>query len=203
MKQKSTNNALIIFIKNPILGKVKTRLAADIGEEKALQIYKECIQLTLKECTSFPKIETFIFFSDFIEESFENQDHCFVQKGDDLGEKMKNAFKKMFDLNYKNVMIIGSDLPQINKKLITNGFNCLQKNDVVIGPSIDGGYYLLAMKNLHDFLFEDMTWSNSEVFNKTISKLKNNNLSLSLLETHRDLDNFRDLLYFMKKGYFS
>ncbi|MBI2259548.1 MAG: DUF2064 domain-containing protein [Flavobacteriia bacterium] len=117
---------------------------------------------------------------------------------------MKNCNTKIHNLIevLKNVMIIGSDLPQINKKLITNGFNCLQKKDVVIGPSIDGGYYLLAMKKHQDFLFEDVTWSNSEVFNITTTILKNNNLLLLLLETHRNLDSIDDLNYFKKMGYF-
>ena len=145
---------IIVFVRNPELGKVKTRLALAIGKKKALEIYKGLLKHThnvLSNCNC----DCAVFFSEQIDNDGLWNQRCFkkfIQKGDTLGEKMNNAFKKGFEIGYQKIIIIGSDLPDLNSDLIKNAFTKLTLYDYVIGPSEDGGYYLLGMKKLNNIL---------------------------------------------------
>ena len=141
-------NALIIFTRNPELGKCKTRLAKSIGDENALEIYKFLLQHTAnvaKEVTA----DKFVFYSENIIENDIWETSVFnkeLQNGLDLGERMQNAFSLLFSKGYKKVLIIGSDLYDLEANLVNNAYKNLNEHDVVIGPAEDGGYYLLGMK---------------------------------------------------------
>lgn len=188
-----TNNALIIFTRNPELGKVKTRLASTIGDEKALEIYKELLLHTM-ETTKNIDGDVFVLYDKKIEENdiWPNETyHKFVQSGEDLGEKMQNAFQKLFDLNYQNCIIIGSDLFDLNEKLISDAFQVLDKNDVVIGPAEDGGYYLLGLKKIIPEIFKNKKWGTSSVFADTLKDLEN--LKIDYTKKLNDIDTFEDL----------
>ena len=188
-----TNNALIIFTRNPELGKVKTRLASTIGDEKALEIYKDLLLHTM-ETTKNIDGDVFVFYDKKIEENdiWPNETyHKFVQSGEDLGEKMQNAFQKLFDLKYQNCIIIGSDLFDLNEKLISDAFQMLDKNDVVIGPAEDGGYYLLGLKKIIPEIFKNKKWGTSSVFKDTIKDLEN--LKIEYTKKLNDIDTFEDL----------
>ena len=191
------NNALIIFIKNPVLGKVKTRLAATIGNEKALEIYKSLVAHTMeavKECNA----AVFLYFSDSIEETISTQKPgCIkkIQSGKDLGERMLKAFDEVSGLLYQKVVIIGTDCPGINLQLIDEAFAALENSDVVIGPAADGGYYLLGMNKPYKSLFQNINWSTSAVLNETISRCDESELKYALLEVLHDLDEEKDLVH--------
>ena len=188
-----TNKALIIFTRNPQLGKVKTRLASTIGDEKALEIYKELLLHTM-ETTKNIDGDVFVFYDKKIEQNdiWPNETyHKFVQSGEDLGEKMQNAFQKLFDLKYQNCIIIGSDLFDLNEKLISDAFQMLDKNDVVIGPAEDGGYYLLGLKKIIPEIFKNKKWGTSSVFEDTIKDLEN--LKIEYTKKLNDIDTFEDL----------
>ena len=187
-------NHLIIFVKNPVLGKVKTRLAEGTGAEKALEIYLQLLELTRKiaekaNCTKH------VFYSDEIENDAWDDDkfNKHLQEGNDLGERMKKAFEKVFALGAKKAVIIGSDCPQLNSEIVNESFKILSQKDVTIGPAKDGGYYLLGMNKLHGFLFENKEWSTDSVFEDTVVDLMENRLSYGRLETLSDLDNIYDL----------
>lgn len=188
-----TNNALIIFIRNPELGKVKTRLAKTIGDENALEIYKELILHTM-ETTKNLECDVFVFYDKKIEENdiWSNEIyHKFVQTGEDLGEKMQNAFQKLFDINYQNCIIIGSDLFDLNEKLIIDAFQLLDKKDAILGPAEDGGYYLLGLKKIIPAIFKTKNWGTSSVFADTLKDLEN--LKVDFTEKLNDIDTFEDL----------
>lgn len=187
-------NHLIIFVKNPVLGRVKTRLAAGIGNEKALEIYLQLLELTRKvseriNCTRH------VFYSDEIEHDAWDDDkfNKHVQEGHDLGERMKNAFEKVFALGARKVVIIGSDCPQITAEIVEESFETLNAKDIAVGPAKDGGYYLLGMKKLHSPLFENKEWSTDSVFEDTVVGLIENRLSYGRLQTLSDLDTIYDL----------
>lgn len=187
-------NHLIIFVKNPVLGKVKTRLADGIGDEKALEIYLQLLELTRKvaeqvNCTRH------VFYSDEIENDAWDSDkfNKHVQEGHDLGERMTNAFEKVFALGAKQAVIIGSDCPQLTAEIVNDSFEILSEKDLAIGPAKDGGYYLLGMKKVYPFLFEKKQWSTDTVFEDTVVDLMENRLSYGRLETLSDLDNIYDL----------
>lgn len=194
-----TKEALIIFIKNPVLGKVKTRLAATVGNEKALEIYR-LLQARTNKITSPLIQDKWLFYSDEIEtnDTWGNDEyHKQVQQGNDLGEKMLNAFKHCFDLGYEKVCIIGSDMMDITTSIIETAFSDLEKSDTVIGPAVDGGYYLLGMKKLHVPIFFNKKWSTESVLKSTLIDLKENNLSYYTLELLNDIDTEEDWKAFL------
>jgi len=192
---KNNDTLLMIFIKNPVKGKVKTRLAKTIGDEKALDVYHKLLKHTQK-ITSPISGDKLLFYSDFIDsadnwnaELFQKQ----VQTGRDLGERMSNAFQLAFLKKHKKVIIIGSDCIDLTAKHIDEAFNLLEEKDIVIGPAKDGGYYLVGMKALHQTLFLNKKWSSSSVFSDTIESVRSLNLSLGLLEELSDIDDEKDL----------
>lgn len=187
--------ALILFTKNPELGKAKTRLAKTIGDQKALEIYIKLLQHT-RELVALLEVSKFLFYSDRIEENdaWNNDEYIKkVQKGADLGQRMQHAFEAAFDLGYKKVIIIGSDCYELNSKIVTQAFDSLNENDTVIGPTFDGGYYLLGMTQFHAELFQNINWSTETVFEETMTILKNNQLSSFSLEKLTDIDEEKDL----------
>jgi len=189
-----TKEALIIFIKNPVLGKVKTRLAATVGDEKTLEIYRLLQAHTNKVTTPLIQ-DKWLFYSDEVETNdiWDNdQYHKQVQQGNDLGEKMLNAFQHCFDLGYEKVCIIGSDMMDITTSIIENAFSQLEKNDAIIGPAVDGGYYLLGMKKLYVPVFLNKDWSTESVLKNTLKDLKENNLSYHSLVSLNDIDTEED-----------
>ncbi len=189
------DEAIIIFVRHPELGKVKTRLAKTIGNDKALRVYEQLLQHTL-EVTMQLSAPKFIFYTNEIQkvDIWSNPGYwkC-KQKGDDLGERMKNAFSFLFEQGFKRIVIIGSDCFQLTRDLIFKAFAALNNEDVVLGPAADGGYYLLGMNTLYPDFFEDKVWSGDHVASKTIEDAKRLELNFALLETLYDIDEFEDL----------
>lgn len=189
-------NLLLVFIKNPEKGAVKTRLAKSIGDDQALKIYRKLLSIT-KSATDQLNIDRQIWYSKFIEDgdlwpvgNYEKK----LQQGADLGERMKYAFKQAFADGYKKVVIIGSDCPSMTSQIIERAYRSLENNEVVIGPCEDGGYYLLGMAGFHPDLFAGINWSTSSVYEETVFKVQNLNLSFELMPTLNDVDNKQDLL---------
>lgn len=183
---------LIIFVKNIKLGKVKTRLAKTIGDEAAFEIYKILVDKTEQATKNIP-IEKHVYFSDNIVDSKWVDYYKSLQGGADLGERMKNAFIDGFKKGFKKIVLIGSDLPDINKSVIENAFEVLNFKDTVFGPAEDGGYYLIGMKQMHSQIFESKPWSKSHLLDVTLQELKSQNISFGLTETLNDIDTFEDL----------
>ncbi len=192
-----TENALIIFVKNLIKGRVKTRLANTLGDEVAMDIYQQLLKNVHDKIQSL-EIDKIVFYSEFIEDDIWQNDlfQKEIQEGNDLGERMKNAFKSSFTAGYKNVVIIGTDCPGIYEDILEDGFLKLNKSDIVIGPATDGGYYLLGMKKVHSFLFQNIEWSTDSVFQQTIELCNRNHLSYFLLPGLSDIDEEKDLKHF-------
>lgn len=200
------DEAIIIFIKNPQLGKVKTRLAATVGDVRALEIYHILMQHT-KAVTNDLSTEKYLFYSAFVDEQdiWENEKyHKSLQyEGQDLGMKMAVAFTETFQKNHSKVLIIGSDCLELNQEIIKKGYEQLSHNEVVIGPANDGGYYLIgfnfnrigvrAEKVLKEF-FVDKEWSHERVFQEAIEVCQQQNLGYFELPTLTDVDEEKDYL---------
>ncbi len=188
-----SKNLLIIFTRNPELGKVKTRLAKTIGNQAALSIYTFLLnhtQAITKEISASKQV----YYSEEIWENdiwdssiFEKK----LQSGSDLGERMHNAIKKGFDDGFTNIVLIGSDMYDINQVDIEHAFSCLKNNNFVIGPAEDGGYYLIGMNKLHLTVFTNITWGTYTVLDKTLEHLKNE--SFTLVSLKNDIDTYEDL----------
>jgi len=191
-----SENLVMIFIRNPELGKVKTRLAKTVGDEKALQIYNLLLDHTHKVVKGV-NADKAVFYSDYInsEDVWKNDGFAqWMQNGKDLGEKMSNAFLEAFNMGYKRVVIIGSDCFELSENIIENAFTILSENEAVLGPAKDGGYYLLGMKNFYPSLFQNKKWSTESVLKDTLLDFSNLNVSFKLLPTLSDIDEEKDLL---------
>ena len=126
--------------------------------------------------------------NDFCEEKiFEKK----LQKGVDLGERMQHAFETAFEQGYQKVLIIGSDLFDLKSIHITTAFDALENHDLTIGPSLDGGYYLLGMKELYPAVFKNKKWGTDSILENTLKDLQQQNVKL--LEALNDIDTFEDL----------
>lgn len=187
------NKALVIvFVKNIKLGTVKTRLAKTIGDYGAFEVYAELVKVTEK-ATQKLNADKRIYFSTKIEENLWPNHHKKVQYGKDLGERMLNAFKDGFNDGYKNILIIGSDLPDISEHHINKAIEALNSNDAVFGPAEDGGYYLVGLSQLIPSVFINKPWSQATLLTETLQELKENNFKVSTLTTLNDIDTFEDL----------
>ncbi len=187
-------NALIIFVRKPELGKVKTRLAADIGDENALKVYNDLLTHTCVITKGLP-LDKYAFYSEKVTgEDLWNKNGFYrkIQNGNNLGEKMENAFKVLFNESYEKLIIIGSDCFELDESLISKAFEQLDNYDVVIGPAKDGGYYLLGMSKTYPFLFRNKKWSTDSVCNDTMQDIQEHNLSCFQLPVLTDVDTKED-----------
>lgn len=185
----------MIFIKNPVLGKVKTRLAKTIGDDKALEIYLKLLAHTLDETQNI-QCDKAIFYSDSIDKIDvwkENNYQQFLQQGSNLGERMESAFRTAFNKKYKKVIIIGSDCFDLTQEIIELAFAHLDEKDVVLGPAKDGGYYLLGMKKLYPQFFVNKQWSSENVLLDTVLDAQHADLSYKILKSLTDIDEEKDL----------
>ena len=187
-----TKSLLIVFVKNLKLGKVKTRLAKTIGNQAAFEVYYELVKITEQVTQTIP-IDKHIYFSDLVIEDKWSNEYKTVQQGNDLGERMKNAFKKGFEKGYERIVLIGSDLPDISYKIIKEGIDLLNEFDVVFGPAKDGGYYLIGLTKMHNFIFENKPWSQQNLMEETLKELSIQNIAYSTLSTLNDIDTIDDL----------
>lgn len=189
----NSKNALIVFTRNPELGKCKTRLAATVGDVAALNIYTFLLKRTAQITTSV-KADTYVFYSEMVRENDLWDDNLFrkkMQTEGDLGLKMQTAFEELFTLGYQQVIIIGSDLYDLESLDIETAFEQLISNDYVVGPAEDGGYYLLGMKKMKAAIFQNKNWGTDSVLRETLADLKDS--SVALLEEKNDVDYYEDI----------
>jgi len=188
-----SKNLLLIFTRNPELGKCKTRLAATVGNENALEIYKFLLHHTVA-ITKDLKVAKQVYYSESIcEQDIWNNDiyHKKEQQGSDLGLRMEKAFRDGFKEGFDKIIIIGSDMYDLSKTDIENAFLQLDEADFVIGPAEDGGYYLLGMKQLEAALFIDKKWGTATVLKDTLKNVVHK--KTRLLATRNDIDVYEDI----------
>jgi rSAM/selenodomain-associated transferase 1 len=187
---------LIIFTRNPELGKVKTRLSSRIGDAAALRIYKFLLEHT-KIITRDLKVEKRVYYSDHIDRNDLWNETVYskrLQIGIDLGDRMQQAFQEGFENGFSNIILIGSDLYDLSQSELESAFSVLERDEIVIGAAKDGGYYLIGMKQTNDVLFKNKKWGSSSVLKDTIKDLKGKNISL--LPEKNDIDYYEDLEQF-------
>ncbi|GJM16820.1 MAG: hypothetical protein DHS20C13_21470 [Thermodesulfobacteriota bacterium] len=201
MANNKTKNTLIVFLKYPEAGKVKTRLAKDLGDQRAAEIYSEMSLEIINNVLDTSSYNTIIFY-DPPEKEKENEIRNWIGKkevqylpqvGNTLGDKISNAFKEVFSSKSKRAVIIGTDCTDVTSETITQAIKSLTDVDVVLGPAVDGGYYLLGLNNHTPEIFKGIKWSTESVLNQTIEKIKENKLSYELLNTLQDIDTLDDL----------
>ncbi len=188
------NQALVIMLKNPIPGTVKTRLAKDIGDAAALKVYEKLLQRVLEVTTNL-ETDVFLFYSDTINRAdifpiarYKKYTQC----SGDLGIRMDYAFSIPFKNEYKQVVMMGADCYELTQNHIESAFSALAQHDFVIGPAMDGGYYLIGMKKWHRWVLQDKSWSTSELLSETIKDITAHQQTYVLLEQLSDIDVLED-----------
>lgn len=191
---------LIIFYRNPELGKVKTRLAATVGDAKALAIYLKLATHT-RVITTEVDCDRVVYYSDYIdtEDAWSNSDFSKqLQRGADLGARMENAIEMAFEQGYKRVSIIGTDCIELTTQIIANAFETLRTKDAVVGPAVDGGYYLLGINRFIPELFREKEWSTNSVCQDTINDFSRLSINYHQLSMLRDVDTEADLPFALR-----
>ena len=190
--------AIIVFVKYPVAGKVKTRLGKDIGYENAAQLYTAFVDDMLSNL-DISGLNPIIAFDPFqpVEKYHEwlGERDFIAQQGNDLGERMYNALLAGFTLHYDNCILTGSDLPDLDPERILQARQTLQKAPACIGPANDGGYYLIGFQKdfLTNSIFKNMEWSTDIVFSETLLRLEKQDIYPSILAEHQDMDTVEDL----------
>jgi uncharacterized protein len=190
----SLEQTLLIFIRNPTLGKVKTRLARTVGDAEALRVYGLLLEATRAAAVGV-EAERWLFYSDFVDENDAWPAAFFhkkIQSAGDLGARMEAAFRSAFEARARKVLIIGSDCPALDGTMLQRAFDALDQSDFVLGPVPDGGYYLLGMKELAPLLFHDIAWSTETVRAATLEKIALLGKTCHLLPMLSDVDTEED-----------
>lgn len=200
------NSALIIFIKNPELGKVKTRLAATIGNEKALEVFKKLL-VNIHDKSLKVMADKLLFYSSFIDQDDIWEIDVFNKhiqnQSPDLGQRMLSAFEDARTLGYSKALIVGSDIYEVSTEILQKGFELLEDTETVLGPSHDGGYYAIGFNfekiNSDTFLqdiFLNKTWSHEHVAQEALDVINSFSYTCNLLPTLSDIDTEEDLKNF-------
>ena len=193
MNLNNRDNLLIIFTRNIEPGKCKTRLARTVGPEIALNIYQFLVQHTAEICSDINATK-WVYYTEYPakDDSFDdNKFTKYIQTGDDLGARMRNALADGFSNGFKKIVIIGSDIYDLGKEDLNEAFSQLNLHEYVIGPAEDGGYYLLGMKSMHEDIFTGKPWGTAEVLKETLEDLKTEDVKL--LEMRNDVDIYDDI----------
>jgi len=205
MMMRST---LIIFVKFPRAGEVKTRLGKSIGMEEAVEVYRQFAEhaFLLADDVESQGVRVYIFSVPGAAEKevkkWVGRPFTFVeQEGESLGERMKNAFDRTFADGATQIVIIGTDVPELDSNTIQSALRILSTHDIVIGPSTDGGYYLLGMKSPAKNVFEGIDWSTEYVFQQTIDKVKALHLSFATLPSFTDVDTEEDYCAYLERSF--
>jgi rSAM/selenodomain-associated transferase 1 len=208
MSYAGPRQAVAIFCREPAPGQVKTRLAATVGGRRAAEIYGEMVQHTVATATACPGRPSVLICYTPPEAGetvrrWLGPGHMYEPQADgSLGDRMREACRDALAEGYNQVVIVGSDCPALRDRHLAQAFRALRHNDVVLGPTEDGGYYLIGAKVVHDALFDDIPWGTPEVLPRTMEALKDNGLRYRLLEKLRDLDDRDDLDYHRNAGHF-
>ena len=201
MKQLA-DTALVIIARYPELGKTKTRLARSIGAEATVQLYAAFLTDLAQRFagqtydlywTFTPADVDYAAFMATLVPEFASSMVCFPQQGADLGDRLLHAFQWMHAQGYQNTILIGSDSPHVSRNIIANARVALDEADVVLGPSDDGGYYLIAMHEPHD-VFSNIPMSTSVVIQRTIEQAERQGLTVQCIDPLFDIDELPDLL---------
>jgi hypothetical protein len=198
--------ALILMSRVPKPGKTKTRLMEIFSGEQCANIHKAFL-LDLFNVFSAIKEEIDIYLTYTPEEHFHMMEDmipsfikCFPQRGETLGIKMANAIQEVLDKGYDEVVLMGSDIPSMQPREIIESFELLKDNDICIGPTLDGGYYLIGMKRLYKQLFTgDLKWGHKSVLECTLGISNKLGLKVGLAKKHRDIDTKEDLVAFIEE----
>ena len=187
---RAQDSVLVVFAKAPIPGKVKTRLATSISAADSAMLYQAFLTDALKQYKAISDVRLYVPESDIDDNFFQTTvSKLHTQKGKDLGSRMQNAIAETFDAGFKRVVIIGTDHPTLPSSYIETAFSELNTADtIVLGPTADGGFYLLGQSGFNPDVFEGMTYSHGAVFDQTVDRAIRSGHQLTVLPEWYDVD---------------
>ena len=204
---------LLVFARLPELGKVKTRLAADVGETRALEVYEAMLRDLLANIgTSTPDLEIEILWAPTETANGEKLRRAFgshataMQTGEGLGDRLSMALSERFFFHRtEQIVVIGVDDPSLSRELIDHAFALLESVEYVLGPAADGGYYLLGCRALSydPSVFNDIEWGSSTVLRTTLARIAALERTVALLPRRQDIDTAADLEQYVAQGTFA
>ena len=201
MAKKFMTKSLLVFLRRPVLGKVKTRLAKELGKEKALEIYVWLLEVSRLSFESLND-EVHLYFdekSHYLPDWAEKYS-CYFQAGENLGGRMENAFLDHLSIKGENhCLMIGSDCPEMKESVILEAFDKINSSDLVLGPARDGGIYLIGMKSLKPGLLSNISWGSDKVFTQILNNAENLRISVNILPVLSDIDYATDFEKFEKQ----
>jgi rSAM/selenodomain-associated transferase 1 len=186
---------LIVFVKNSIPGKVKTRIAKDIGDEKAMELYN-ILKAHTADISAQADADKWVFYADYIENNDFFNESLFdkkLQADAEFGMRMQTAFDEGFAVGHDKIVLICSDCYELNSDHIREAFRLLDHKEAVLGPAFDGGYYLIGLRKMYSVLFDEKSWSTNSVLSDTIEDLNSLEISYDLLEPLSDIDLAADI----------
>lgn len=201
-KKTAKKAILIIFAKQPIPGQVKTRLCPPLTHETAAALYLEALKETIERMHRDQSYDLAICFA--------GERHWFAdafpgimlkaQQGSDLGERMAGALKSFLNQGYQQALLIGSDAPDLPVGIIDQALTALDNVELVLGPAVDGGYYLVGETRHHPQLFENISWSSEQVLSETLARAKALSISFRQLAEWEDLDDLGALQHYLQRS---
>jgi uncharacterized protein len=203
---KNHDTCILLFVKYPTKGQVKRRLATNLSEDIVIGLYRAFVKDTLATIQKIQTTPLICITPRNAQKKFQKwlgETYTFVpQTGKDLGERMKNSFNYAFQHGFHRAVLIGSDSPDLPKTFLHNAFTELQHHDVVLGPTADGGYYLIGFQDttFEPSIFDGIHWSSSTVCQETIENIKRTNHCLSLLPMWSDVDTIDDLKNLLQRN---
>ncbi len=195
---------VIVFLKVPQKSRVKTRLSKFLDPEIVVDIYKNFVADILGMLNRSPYRITVGYYPPHAQSeavAWLGPGYTLMpQKGNNLGKRMANAFDKMFSKGYQHALLMGTDFPDLPGSIVDEAFKSLDNNDAVIGPAVDGGYYLIGFKSTTFLpqIFDDIPWGTEDVFEMTVKIFQKNKFKLHVLPKWRDIDTYEDLKFFYK-----
>ncbi|HET6273917.1 MAG TPA: TIGR04282 family arsenosugar biosynthesis glycosyltransferase [Bacteroidota bacterium] len=194
------HRALIMFAKLPRAGEVKTRLGRAVGMDRAADIYKELAEhaFGIADELASSGTKVYLFYDPIatgqdIRSWIKRRFSYVPQQGRSLGDRMQHAFAVTVGDGAQQTVIIGTDVPELQASMVNNAFNRLANHDIVVGPSLDGGYFLLGMTAPIKDVFNGVEWSTDQVFDGTMARIRQLDLSCSVLPALADIDTEQDL----------
>jgi len=202
---------LLLFARLPELGKVKTRLAAEIGDARALTVYDSMLRTLLQSLgTSTPELEIEVMWAPTASANGETLRRAFgahalaMQTGATLGDRLSMAMSERFFFHRtEKIVVIGADDPFLTRELIEHAFALLDSVEYVVGPASDGGYYLIGCRTgaFHPSIFENIAWSTSSVLTTTLQRIATLGRTVAQLPEHYDIDTAADLERYVAEGH--
>jgi rSAM/selenodomain-associated transferase 1 len=188
-------DAIIILAKAPLPKHVKTRLMGHITDEERLSLYASLLKGTVKKLSGIAGVDTLICYWPMDAKDYFMQFdlEMFPQSDGDIGKRMFHALKKVFDMSYKKAVIVGVDIPDLSSETALKALEMLDAKDIVFGPSVDGGYYMVGMKKPFREIFEGIEWSTKSTLKQSVKKASKQGCSLHFTETLLDIDTPDDL----------